>query len=312
MRNKELIVRYRADSEEWSVIYVFNRIYKVLVENYPEINITYEPIKEFIHYEGAPRHSSFIIENPSNKKIILLTYDDVPRDIIKQTAGTGWIVSNIKQMFCVSNICDIIERKDYYKEFSNIEVDSIIKPFCYTTYRTSFDKDYADQAHESKSSSKYREQAMLFRGLFYGEREYYSQKNTHPEITCTNAYYKALPDYVKELVSYRCGLSFTGAAEICHRDLEYLALGIPIIRPELKNTQFKNPLVSGQHYIGVEGTSYEEKMQAINAKWEEVKNNYDLLDYIGNNAREWYLINGRLDSQVELFIKCADLKLITE
>jgi hypothetical protein len=219
-------------------------------------------------------------------------------------------VSNIQQMFCVSDITEMRERKDYYAKISNIDVDKVIKPFSYTVYRTEFDSTYADRMYAVKKSAEFRKQGMLFRGLFYGEREYYHKNSTHPEIICTNADYKNLPEYVNELAEHRCGLSFTGAAEICHRDLEYFALGIPVIRPQLKRSVFMDPLISGYHYIGVEGPWYEEKMNAINQKWDEVKNDYEFLDFVGNNAREWYLKNGRLEAQATLFINSIDLNLI--
>lgn len=306
----KLLVKYRLHSEEWAVIYLFNNILRLLKETYSEIEFTYVPVIEFPYYEGIPRHGSLVIENPVNNKTIVLSYDDVPKDIIKQIEGTGWIVSNIQQMFCVSNVAEMRERKDYYAEISNIDVDKVIKPFSYTVYRTEFDLTYVDKMYAAKKSAEYRKQGMLFRGLFYGEREYYHRNSKHPEIVCTNADYKNLPEYVSELVEYRCGLSFTGAAEICHRDLEYFALGIPVIRPELKNSVFIDPLIPDYHYIGVQGPWYEEKMNAINKKWDEVKNDYEFLDFIGNNAREWYLKNGRLEIQANLFVNSIDLNLI--
>lgn len=312
MNNKKLIVRNRVDSEEWAVIYMFNTILKFLKKTYPEIEFIFEPIMHFPYYEGSPRQGSLIIENPINKKVILLTYDDVPRDIIKQTHGTGWTVSNIQQMFCVSNITDIKTQKGFYLQLSSIDVDVVIKPFSYVVYRTAFDKEYADKAYTGKKSAAYRKNGMLFRGLFYGEREYYNKNNKHSEIICTNDHYKGLESYVEELVTYKCGLSFTGAAEICHRDLEYFALGMPVIRPELKNTQFLEPLIPGYHYISTEAGSHEEKMHSINKKWDEVKNDFDLLDFIGNNARDWYLRNGKLDTQAQLFVNSVDLKLILD
>ena len=85
-----LIVKYRLDSEEWAVIYLFNGILKLLREKFENIIFTYEPIMEFPHWIGTPRHGSLIIENPINKKTIVLTYDDNPKNILIQKENTGW------------------------------------------------------------------------------------------------------------------------------------------------------------------------------------------------------------------------------
>lgn len=307
----QLIIRHRHSSKEWAVNYIFDRIFNLLVEKYPNINFQYEPILDFPHWEGTPRHGSFIIENPLNGKTIVLTYDDVPKNILIQKPDTGWIVANMQQMFCTSNFKEIQDLKDFYLEYSNIDVQKVVQPFSYPVYRSAFDTEYCDIVYTQKKSSEFRKQGLFFRGLFYGEREYCHFNNTHSEIEVTNKDYKDLSEYTYELANYRCGLSFTGAAEICFRDMELMGLGIPIIRPLLKFVEFKEPLIPDIHYISFEGDTAESKQQALIDKWEEVKHKYDFLDYIGNNAREWYLKNVRLDTQAKLFIDSINLNLIT-
>jgi hypothetical protein len=306
----ELIVKYRLDSEEWAVIYLFNGILKSLREKFNDITFTYKPIMEFPHWVGTPRHGSLIIENPINKKTIVLTYDDNPKNILIQTENTGWDVSKIQKMYCVSTIGDIKKDKEFLNKISNINVDEIIEPFSYLVYRTEFDKTFSDNFYLKKQHSYLRKEQLFFRGLSYGEREFIMNNCTHPQITVTNKDFKNLPEYVDELIEYRCGLSFTGAAEICNRDMELMSLGIPIIRPYLTTTQFKEPLIPNVHYIPFDGISLPEKLDGLIKKWEEVKNNYEFLEYIGNNAREWYLKNSKLDSQINLFINTINLNIL--
>lgn len=305
-----LIVRHKGLAKEWAVDYIFDKVGKLLVETYPEITFQRELISEFPHWEGVPRQGSLIIENPSNNKTIVLTYDDAPKNILIQKPDTGWIVANMQQMFCTSNFKEIQDFKDFYLEYSNIDVQKVVQPFSYSVYRSTFDTKYCDIVYAQKKSSEFRKQGLFFRGLFYGEREYCYFNNTHSEIRVTNKDYKNLPEYAYELADYRCGLSFTGAAEICFRDMELMGLGIPIIRPLLTSVEFKEPLIPDVHYISFEGDTAESKQQALIDKWEEVKHKYDFLDYIGDNARKWYLKNIRLDTQAKLFIDSINLNLI--
>jgi hypothetical protein len=305
-----LNVKYRLDNEEWAVIYLFNGIFKLLKEKFNNINFTYIPITKFPHWVGTPRHGSLIIENPINGKTIVLTYDDNPKNILIQTENTGWDVSKIQKMYCVSMIGEIIKDKDFFKEHSKIDVDKVVEPFSYLVFRTEFDKKYSDDFYLKKDPSHLRKEELLFRGLSYGEREFFMKNCTHPQITITNDDYKKLPEYAEELVKYRCGLSFTGAAEICNRDMELMSLGIPILRPQLNLTKFKEPLIPNVHYIPFDGVHLHEKLEGLIKKWEEVKNNYEFLEYIGNNAREWYLKNSKLDNQINLFINSINLNIL--
>ena len=301
-----LIVKYRLDSEEWAVIYLFNGILKLLREKFENIIFTYEPIMEFPHWIGTPRHGSLIIENPINKKTIVLTYDDNPKNILIQKENTGWDVSKIQKIYCVSTIGEIKKEKNIL----NINVDEIIEPFSYLVFRTEFDKTFSDEFYLKKLPSHLRKEELFFRGLSYGEREFVMNNCTHPQITVTNKEYKNLPEYVNELIDYRCGLSFTGAAEICNRDMELMSLGIPIIRPYLNSTEFKDPLIPNVHYIAFGGDTLNEKLDGLIKKWEEIKNNYEFLDYIGENGREWYLKNAKLDTQINLFINSINLNIL--
>ena len=301
-----LIVKYRLDSEEWAVIYLFNGILKLLREKFENIIFTYEPIMEFPHWIGTPRHGSLIIENPINKKTIVLTYDDNPKNILIQKENTGWDVSKIQKIYCVSTIGEIKKEKNIL----NINVDEIIEPFSYLVFRAEFDKTFSDEFYLKKLPSHLRKEELFFRGLSYGEREFVMNNCTHPQITVTNKEYKNLPEYVNELIDYRCGLSFTGAAEICNRDMELMSLGIPIFRPYLNSTEFKDPLIPNVHYIAFGGDTLNEKLDGLIKKWEEIKNNYEFLDYIGENGREWYLKNAKLDTQINLFINSINLNIL--
>lgn len=110
--------------------------------------------------------------------------------------------------------------------------------------------------------------------------------------------------YLNELLNVEVALSLGGVADICYRDIEYMALGIPFIRFEFPN-RFREPLIPNVHYISVErpldlptlsyrcgvgldrmGTAEHAKL--IEQRYLEVIDNKDFLRYIGENAREYY------------------------
>jgi hypothetical protein len=110
-------------------------------------------------------------------------------------------------------------------------------------------------------------------------------------------------DYIKQAASYKAVLSLGGGGgfhcgDICFRDIEMLGLGIPLLRPKYL-VELRDPLIPNVHYISVE-TEYDKLFKYANPKtlgnsiakrFEEVKDNQELLDQISTNAREWYLRN---------------------
>lgn len=306
----KLIFKHKNLNHEFSIDYIFNGIFSILQNNNLDISFTREIIHEFPHWNGTPRHGSLVIENPLNKKTIVLSYDDCPLNILNTIEGTGWIPANIQELYCVSNVQEIKNNKKLYQERYNINISQILKPFNYIVYRSEFDTKYCDIIYNSKLSSKFRKQQLIFKGLLYRDREYCSKNCKHKEICITNQNLKNLPEYAHELTESRCNLSFNGMAEICMRDMEIMALGMPMIRQKLKSTEFLDPLIPGYHYIDIDEESDELKMNAIINKWEEIKHNYDLLDFIGENARKWYIKNAKLDNQILSFVNLVNLTLL--
>jgi hypothetical protein len=125
--------------------------------------------------------------------------------------------------------------------------------------------------------------------------------------------------YIKECVDYKLALCFgVGGGYICGdfclRDIELYGLGIPTIRPKYAVTT-EDPLIPDYHYISVdcefdETYRYKNPEQLANLvikKYNEVINNDDLLKYISNNARNWYLKNITYPNITNNLIKILDL-----
>jgi hypothetical protein len=105
--------------------------------------------------------------------------------------------------------------------------------------------------------------------------------------------------YADELINFKMGLSVAGRGEMCYRDVEYMALGVPYIRFEY-TTEFAEPLVPNFHYISVDRPDdlfdwmhldrLGEKHHAdiIINRYLEVKDDNEFLEFISNNAKNYY------------------------
>jgi hypothetical protein len=110
-------------------------------------------------------------------------------------------------------------------------------------------------------------------------------------------------NYFDTLIDYKICLSIGGTAngDICYRDIECFALGIPILRFDFVTTLYPG-LIPNYHYISIPlpndlpihngvlkdrlGNLSHAKL--IEDKFYEVINNDNFLKYISNNAKEYY------------------------
>lgn len=325
----------------WSPHYVFDKAFHLLQQKYLDVKFTHINPTEFTVSTGFPSPAALAIINPKNKKRIILSYTDSSRFILYRDEHYGWLPETIQQLFCLSDIVPMRQAFSAHKENKHeqffcqissndeinldIDFDKIVKPFNQVVYYSHFDLFGSEEIIINKQSAKNREQKLLFRGMLHGSRIGMSAQINHEEIVITEQRLHA-EEYSKELITNRCGLSLNGVAEISNRDLEFMAVGIPIIRPLFKNIEFHEPLIPNVHYIPYDyernvmcgetmvddplNFDYSLQTTALIEKWEEVKNDYDFLEFVGNNAREWYLKNAKLDVQAQLFVDMLDIKTL--
>lgn len=105
-------------------------------------------------------------------------------------------------------------------------------------------------------------------------------------------------EYMNMAIKYKVGFSVGNVGEICYRDFEYMAVGIPMLRLEYR-TQVTPPLIPNHHYIAVDrsqfpwdqrydregGTSY---IEAYKKRFLEVKDDKEFLLAIAKNGRDYY------------------------
>jgi hypothetical protein len=116
-----------------------------------------------------------------------------------------------------------------------------------------------------------------------------------------------IDEYLNLAIQYKVGLAISSVSELCYRDIEYMAIGLPMLRLEYV-TQTNPPLIPNYHYIAIDRAKHnlpgspgnlewgshldreggEIYVQAYKERFLEVKDDYDFLEFISNNAREYY------------------------
>lgn len=116
--------------------------------------------------------------------------------------------------------------------------------------------------------------------------QYYSGTDTYDMMS-----------YLDVVSQYKVGLCIPGAGELCHRDIEYMAMGVPMLKFEYI-TNLSPKLVPNVHYISIpridthpfEGERSGEQKYAdlYIQRFLEVKDDKDFLQFISKNAIEYY------------------------
>jgi hypothetical protein len=116
--------------------------------------------------------------------------------------------------------------------------------------------------------------------------EYYSGTDTY-----------GMEEYLTVVAQHKVGLCIPGAGELCHRDIEYMAMGVPMLKFEyIANLTPK--LIPNYHYISIpridshpfegERSGEQEYADLYIKRFLEVKDDKEFLKHISNNAMAYY------------------------
>jgi hypothetical protein len=110
----------------------------------------------------------------------------------------------------------------------------------------------------------------------------------------------AFEQYLQESFQFRLALSIGGGGgalcgDLCFRDIEMFGLGIPLMRPKLI-VENSEPLIPNFHYVAVDAefdpeyryANPEELSKRIANRYREVINDIEFLEFVKNNAKNWY------------------------
>ena len=106
--------------------------------------------------------------------------------------------------------------------------------------------------------------------------------------------------YLQEAFRFRLAFSIGGGGgalcgDLCFRDIEMFGLGVPLMRPKLV-VENSEPLIPDFHYVSVDAefdpeyrySNPEELSQRIAKRYHEVIDDTEFLEFVKNNAKNWY------------------------
>ena len=292
---------------------VFHKFYHKIKELRPDINCVYVNAQSEKKRLGLPMHQfgrydGYMLEilNPENKKYTLASYGEInhvfctPGDagfpyfgfdstnIVDFITSTSWTNNSVQSK--------LSEHVMSYNPipWSYAPINKFVEQYIEDSYNANLPKTIPDRPRYRCHPADWVRQHIMTDSRFDGINKATGSLNSD--------------DYIKELASHRINISTNGNAEICNRDFEIMGLGNVLIRPTLVG-KFYDPLIPGKHYIGVDYENYLDLKSVADSlidTYNRVKQDNELMDYIGKNARDWYVKNGTIDANVDILIKLVD------
>ena len=302
-------ITFKFCDNKWGPSATFTKYFEKIRARRPDIKFTYFDSgllrKSDPKYHGnSCRFSPFYmyIENADNKKFILVSFWGRLREIFDTKFNYGNMNLDLMQELITSTgvINDDIE----FKPIDNLKYT----PFGYVSY-TSDHEVVADKLYNLNLPKKNPEKPIFrnypndpFRKYLFSDNRFNCIDRTNQNSTISTE------EFMKELNASKINISINGNSEICHRDVEILSLGNVLMRTKFV-LKFNEPLIPDYHYIAIDVDDYKDHKtiadKMIN-KYNEIKDNTELLNFIGKNAREWYLKNGSTEGCSQLLLKLID------
>lgn len=266
---------------------LYNYYYNLYLDKIIADNTSISYNSNYGHKSG-PHH--LIIENIHTKHYKVATYWDSAFDVTQDYGG--WENALCKGVYSSVNA----------KSHQGITATS------YCVHNISIET-YINNTNITftKKPNKY----LCFRGYLYGERGVLNTYLQSRESGIIKMYNNTLSqeDYIKEINSYRIGLSLNGIAEICNRDIEILGVGSVLLRPRLQTTDFHDPLVPDIHYVPFDVSSDPKiQIEIIEDKYNMIQQDADYMMYVATNGRDWYNKNGCRQGNVDTLSQVLNIE----
>ena len=326
----ELHIRHQfRDLGDYYVTNFFQSLYSCLKRKYPDIKFVVRNQKKYENngYGSIYSCMNFSIINPKTSKYIVISlFDNWKYHFMRHL---GWKPNKMVQFFYAGgfNFFDYFHFKMLEKNNPDVDlplnITEIYKSFYYSPFSDRHE-DLQKELYKSRNT-KETKPILYFRGYMWDFRKDMVAriKDSSILIIDKNKKTKNLLDYseyLKDISMYRCALSLPGGTEICNRDIECFGIGVPVIRPHL-DINYPEPLIPNYHYISCyhdckylhgspEYVDPKEFKKYLIYYWEKVKDNFEYLDFISHNAREWYVKNCTLDQNIKHLLKNIDLELL--
>lgn len=288
---------YEFPHTDWSVAVIYDKVVKQLINAGYSIQCRNT---SGVERDGPcnPTGPAFLtLTNLNTGAYLVVSYWDRAHEVLE--GYCGWNTKLCKGVYTSHGVF-----KQAYTLSKHLNIP--ITPISFCQYKTGFDS----LALNSNPIKDRDNTGLLFRGWLHkcGFRDELGQ--LLPNIVVDQDGKLPFNEYYKELQSYKVNLSLDGAAELSHRDIEILGARSVLLRAKL-NQVFANPLIDGTHYISFDRASNaKEQSEIILDKYNEIKDNNELLNTISENGYKWFLENGTINKNVEIIVKQLDLDKI--
>jgi len=308
----------------------FKKLSSAVEERYPDYSFSMYSDRSYeqFGYGGTFSCMSMSILNKSNGKYFLFSFFDNWK--YHFMSHMGWSAEKMVKFYYASgfNFFDYYHFKYHNKANPDTrfpsDMDEIYEPIAYSPY---YDCcfDVIDNLYHSRKSINTIDK-LFFRGYMWDFRKSMTTELSKlndvlildKNLDNQNIEYQ---QYLTEISKYKCCLSLPGGTEICNRDIECFAVGVPVLRP-LISTNYKDPLIPNYHYISCYHNcdylgggnprflNYKDMQKNTEYVWNNVKNNQEYLDFISHNARKWYERNCGIENSINSCLNSMDLELL--
>lgn len=269
------------------------KLFKACKESYPNIEFTainssklnengelgpksYGPANKFSHFY-------VIIENPDTKKYFVIGYWDKLRGM---SEGTHWDLENMVELFAG---CGVQENERDFKP-ADITYTPISNMCLHVTAE--------QRIQQVWQTPKIIPTHLHFKG---GDYDFRSHVYKDGRIKIDNdrvAQFDFIDIYAKDSIM----IDINGASEISHRTFDAFGLGAALIRPKL-TIKYHNDLIPDYHYACLKVDDLGDWDKVIDAyfeRFEELKNNPELVQFLATNGRKWYEENATVEAHASL------------
>ena len=240
-----------------------------------------------------------IIENYDTKEIkILSVSDDLTSAILNLQNSTYLsqvLVSQFHRQKILSHVHDINNHKKY-------------NPWIYFPQNHyDYDQYYQYRLQQNNLIDKF-----YFRGTSLESRSII--QNFDGSLFEGGSPIGGFDTYAKDLLKHKMAFSIAGRGEFCYRDIECMAMGIPLIRFKY-HSEMEPALIPDYHYISIdrpEGNIFDSQLRSEHAgliqdKFLQIKDDIELLNFVTTNARNYYVDNISGLNGVNHTVKLLDL-----
>jgi hypothetical protein len=164
---------------------------------------------------------------------------------------------------------------------SKYDIQEDFTPSCYFPRDLTSYLSFVDEVRNKRPDKK--EDGLFFTGRKWKGRRKILRRLEDIIVSCDKLPPK---EFVMKMNSHKVILSLPGHGNLCHREFEAFGVGVPVLMIKHKNTLY-DPLIPDKHYISV--NNYKD----IKGRYEEVKDDEEYLEYVSQNAIEWFDNNCR-------------------